>query len=76
MKEEVKKQQEQEAEEEAKPDNKRKPKQSRFMRETAERKTDPVLKKALDWLKSDVTVKQYKLDNASKPMPDTAWFSK
>ena len=76
MKEEVKKQREQEAEEEAKPENKKKPKQRRFMRDTADPKTDPVLKKALDWLKSDVTVKQYKLENASKPMPDTALFSK
>ncbi len=76
LKEEVKKQQDQEIEEEAKPENKKKPKQSRLMRETADPKTDPVLKKALDWLKSDVTVKQYKLENASKPMPDTALFSK
>jgi carboxyl-terminal processing protease len=76
LKAEVKKQQDQEAEEEAKPENKKKPKQSRLMREKADPKTDPVLKKALDWLKSDVTVKQYKLENASKPMPDTALFSK
>ena len=33
---------------------------------------DQVAKKALDWLKSDVTVKQYKMDNHKKALPDTA----
>lgn len=77
MKEDVKKQQEQEAAEEAKPENKKKPKQNRLMREkTVDPETDPVLRKALDWLKSDVTVKQYRMENAAKPMPDTALNSK
>ncbi len=37
---------------------------------------DMVLKKALEWLKSEVTVKQFKddLQNQKKPMPDTALF--
>ena len=35
---------------------------------------DPVVQKALEWLKSDVTVKQFKNDNQNqkKDMPDTA----
>ena len=33
---------------------------------------DQVAKKALEWLKSDVTVKQFKMDNQKKDMPDTA----
>ncbi len=72
MKAEVKKQQEQEAAEEAKPDNKKKPNKRRFLRETADPKTDPVLKKALDWLKSDVSVKQFKLENLHKPLEQAA----
>jgi len=76
MKEEVKKQQEQENEDEAKPENKKKNKQSRFMRDTADPKTDPVLSKALDWLKSDVSIKQYKMENSPKPLPDTARSTK
>ncbi|MGO9566553.1 MAG: S41 family peptidase [Desulfomonilaceae bacterium] len=76
MKEEVKKQREREAEKETKPKNKEKPKQGQFLRDTVDPKTDPVLKRALEWLKSDLTVKQYKIENASKPIPDTALFSK
>jgi len=72
MKEEVKKQLEHEAEKETKPKNKEKPKQRRFLRDTVDPKTDPVLEKALEWLKSDLTVKQFKLENANKPLGDAA----
>ncbi len=71
MKQEVKKQQEQEAAEEAKPENKKKGKTNKFLHETADPKTDPVLRKALQWLKSDVTVKQLKMEKPTK-LPDTA----
>ncbi|MGO9568342.1 MAG: S41 family peptidase, partial [Desulfomonilaceae bacterium] len=76
MKEEVKKQREHEAEEETKPENKEKAKQRRFLRDTVDPKTDPVLKKALEWLKSDLTVKQFKLENMNKPLGDGARSTK
>ena len=76
MKEEVKKQREQEAEKETKPKNKEKPKQRRFLRDTVDPKTDPVLEKALEWLKSDLTVKQFKLENVNKPLGDAARSTK
>src|SRR5271157_6052491 len=72
MKEEVKKQREREAEKETKPKNKEKPEQGQFLRDTVDPKTDPVLEKALEWLKSDLTVKQFKLENANKPLGDAA----
>jgi carboxyl-terminal processing protease len=69
MKAEVQKQQEDELEEEAKADKKKEPKTR--VRTKADLENDPVVKKALEWLKSDVTVKQFKIDN-QKPVPDTA----
>src|SRR5208283_1629849 len=76
MKEEVKKQREQEAEKEEKPENKEKPKQRRLLRDTVDPKTDPVLKKALEWLKSDITVKQFKLENVNGPLGEAARSTK
>ena len=76
MKEEVKKQREHEAEEETNPENKEKPKERRFLRDTVDPKTDPVLKRALEWLRSDFTVKQFKLENANKPLGDAARSTK
>ena len=67
MKEEVKKQRQRAAEEEAKPENKDKIDRRRFLRDRVDPKTDPVLEKALKWLKSDLTVKQFKLRNMNKP---------
>ncbi len=72
MKEEVKKQREHEAEEETKPENKEKSKQRRLLRDTVDLKNDPVLEKALEWLKSDLTVTQFKLENVDKPSGDAA----
>ena len=72
MKEEVKKQQQQEAEEEAKPENKEKPNHMPFLRDKVDPKKDPVLEKALEWLKSDVTVTQFKSENLKKGFGDTA----
>jgi carboxyl-terminal processing protease len=70
MKEEIQKQQDAEQEDEAK----NKQKKAIFPRPVVDLENDPVVKKALDWLKSDVTVKQYKDDNPNekKDMPDTA----
>jgi carboxyl-terminal processing protease len=70
MKEEIQKQQDAEQEEEAK----NKQKTAAFPRPVVDVENDPVVRKALEWLKSDVTVKQYKTDNPNqkKDMPDTA----
>jgi carboxyl-terminal processing protease len=68
MKEEIQKQEEQEAEEETK---KNKPKPV-YPKPVVDLEHDQVAKKALDWLKSDVTVKQFKIDNPKKSVPDTA----
>jgi carboxyl-terminal processing protease len=72
MKEELQKQQDEEADEEAKTPEKKKQQKNRLQRESKlDMETDLVAKKALEWLKSDVTVKQFKQDRP-KPMPDTA----
>jgi len=72
MKEEVQKQQEEEADEDQKPSDKKKQKKNRLPRETkVDLETDLVAKKALEWLKSDATVRQFKQDHP-KPVPDTA----
>lgn len=73
LKEEVQKQQEEEtAEEESKSADKKKQKKSRTLRETKlDLETDLVARKALEWLKSDVTVRQFKQDHP-KPTQDTA----
>ena len=72
MKEEVQKQQEEEADEDQKPSDKKKQKKNRLPRETkVDMETDLVAKKALEWLKSDATVRQFKQDHP-KPVPDTA----
>ena len=69
MKEEMQKQTEMEAEEDAK---KNKQKKTVYPKAIVDLEHDQVAKKALDWLKSDVTVKQYKMDNHKKALPDTA----
>ncbi len=71
MKQEVQKQEEEELEAESKPD-KKKDKKSRFLKENkAELEKDIVVKKALEWLKSDVTVRKFKQDN-ERPAQETA----
>jgi hypothetical protein len=72
MKQEVQKQQEQELEEEAKPADQQKNKKDKIVRTKPDPENDPVLKRALEWLKSDVAVKQYKLDNQKPAIPETA----
>jgi len=74
MKEEVQKQQDEEAEEDTKQEGK-KQKKSRFERPKPDPEHDPVIRRALDWLKSDVSVKQYKMEQ-QKPISDTAWYDK
>jgi len=69
MKEEVQKQQDEENDEDGKPDGK-KPKKNRFERQKPDPAHDPVIRRALDWLKSDVSVKQYKMDQP-KPAAET-----
>ena len=72
MKEELQKQQDEEGDEEGKTVDKKKQQKNRLPRESKlDMETDLVAKKALEWLKSDVTVKQFKQDRP-KPMPDTA----
>ncbi len=65
MKEELQKQEESEAKE----GNTKKPE---YPRPVVDLKNDLVAKKALEWLKSDVTVKQFKEDNRKKTKADTA----
>jgi carboxyl-terminal processing protease len=72
MKQEVQKRQEQELEEEAKPADQQKNKKDKTVRTKPDPENDPVLKRALEWLKSDVAVKQYKLDNQKPAIPETA----
>jgi carboxyl-terminal processing protease len=74
MKAEVQKQQDEELEEESKPDKKKEPKGR--LRTKVDLENDPVVKKALEWLKSDVTVKQFKIDNQKPTVPETAWYMK
>lgn len=75
LKEALQKQQDEEAEEENKSD-KKKQKKNRSPRESKlDLTTDLVAKKALEWLKSDVTVKQFKSDR-QKAVADTAMKSK
>ncbi len=69
MKEEMQKQEDTEAEEDVKKNKQKKPV---YPRPVLDLEQDPVAKKALEWLKSDVTVKQFKMDNQKKDMPDTA----
>jgi carboxyl-terminal processing protease len=73
LKDEMQKQRDEEAEDEAKqPGDKNKQKKPRFPRPTVDLEKDVVLQKALEWLKSDVTVKQYKDEHPQKEMPETA----
>jgi len=43
-----------------------------YARPVVDVENDQVIKKAMDWLKSDVTVKQFKVDNRKKTRTDTA----
>jgi carboxyl-terminal processing protease len=71
LKEELEKQQEEEFNKESK----HKKKKFRFRRRKVDPEKDIVVKKALEWLKSDMTVNQYKMEH-QKPVPDTAWYMK
>ena len=68
MKEEMQKQEESEADDE----KKGKQKKQVYPKPVVDVENDQVVKKALEWLKSDVTVKQFKIDNQKKNLPDTA----
>ncbi len=73
LKEEMQKQRDEEAEDEAKhAGDKNKPKKPRFPRPTVNLEKDVVLQKALEWLKSDVTVKQSKEEHPQKEVSETA----
>lgn len=75
LKQEVQKQEEEESEAESKND-KKKEKKSRFLKENkAELEKDIVVKKALEWLKSDTTVRKFKQDN-ERPVQETAALKK
>ncbi len=69
MKEEMQKQEDMEANENGKKNKQKKPV---YPKPVVDLEHDPVAKRALEWLKSDVTVKQFKMDNQKKAMPDTA----
>jgi carboxyl-terminal processing protease len=71
MKAEIQKQEDEESAAEEKKNGKKNDKQSRFNKETkADLEKDIVLKKALEWLKSDVSVKKFKQEH-EKPATDT-----
>jgi carboxyl-terminal processing protease len=74
MKEEVAKQRDEEGEDDGKPpSDKNKQKKPRFPRPVVDVEKDPVVQKALEWLKSDESVQQYKEEQQKKAVPaDTA----
>ena len=67
LKEELQKQEESEQDEEARS----KPKKPVYPMPVVDLENDVVVKRALDWLRSDVTVKQFKEDNQKKIQADT-----
>ncbi len=75
LKKEVQKQEEEELEEELKNKDKKSPKKSRFRPESKEDLLkDPVVHAALEWLKSDKTVKEFKREQKKKAVvPETAF---
>lgn len=72
LKEEVEKQEEALRKEEEKSGAKKKP----WRRRKVDPEKDIVVKRALDWLKSDATVKKFKLEREQSTIPDTAWYQK
>lgn len=70
LKQELEKQSEEEAEAETKGNDKKK-KKNRFLQPVVDVEKDLVVKKAMEWLKSEVSVKEYKLEH-QKPVADTA----
>ncbi|MCA1961514.1 MAG: S41 family peptidase [Desulfomonile sp.] len=70
LKQELEKQAEEEEAAESKDNNKKK-KKSRYPQPTVDVEKDIVVKKALEWLKSEVSVKEFKLEH-QKPVSDTA----
>jgi len=72
-------QKEEELEEEAGLDKEKKQKKPYLKKKEIDPATDVVLRKALEWLKSDVTVKDFKLEQQQKQQPkaqpDTAWLA-
>jgi carboxyl-terminal processing protease len=72
LKEELQKQKEQEQEDESKTKDKDQAQPNRFPRPTVDLAKDQVLRTALDWLKSDVALKQYKQEHKKKETQDKA----
>jgi len=70
LKQELEKQADDEEAADSKGNNKKK-KKNRFPQPTVDVEKDLVVKRALQWLKSDVNVKEFKLEN-QKPVADTA----
>ena len=68
MKEEMQKQEETETDDAKKGEQKNQV----YPKPIVDLENDQVVKKALEWLKSDVTVKQFKMDNEKKTLPETA----
>jgi carboxyl-terminal processing protease len=74
LKTELEKQQEEEFKKESKKSEKEKRK-SRFRPRKVDPEKDLVVKRALRWLKSEKTVREFKIEN-KKALPDTAWYLK
>jgi carboxyl-terminal processing protease len=73
LKKELEQQQEEELKEEAKRNEDKK--KTAFPRPKVDLEKDIVVKRALEWLKSDVSVSQFKKEY-QKPVPETAWYLK
>jgi carboxyl-terminal processing protease len=69
MKEEMQKEEEKESEDDVKKNKEKKPV---YPKPVLDLEHDLVAKKALEWLKTDVTVKQFKIDNQKKTVLDAA----
>ncbi len=68
MKEQMQKQEESDLNK----DKRRKAKKTVYPKPVVDVENDQVVKRAMEWLKSDVTVKQFKADNRKKTRTDTA----
>ena len=69
LKDAIEKQEDELIKDEAKKD---KDKKSRFKKQKVDPEKDVVVKRAIEWLKSDVTVKEYKMEHDRGTLPDTA----
>ncbi len=73
LKDEIEKQEDELIKEEEQK-QKDKKKKSRFEKRKVDPDKDIAVKRALEWLQSDVSVKEYKMEHDQSSIPDTAWI--